>query len=213
MFNSWVGKILWRRTWQPTPVFLLRKSHGQRSLVGCSPQGCKGLDVTEATWHTSISLMEDEGLVLYHTHCSLPKWHSGKECACQCKRHRKHGFDPLIGKICWKRKWQSTPVFFPGQFHGQRSLVDYSPWGHKVSDMTEHLNAHTGTLTAPLLQIPSPYFHSPKIVRKAFSLNSIAMKMLFIGTMITVFSENTLFFLKSETFMLYILLSFLCIDQ
>ena len=42
-----VGKIHWRRKWQPTPVFLPRKCHGQRSLVGYSPWGCKELDMTE----------------------------------------------------------------------------------------------------------------------------------------------------------------------
>ena len=41
------------------------------------------------------------------------------------------------GKIPWKRKWQPTPVFLPGEFHGQRSLVGSSPWDHKVSDLTE----------------------------------------------------------------------------
>ena len=40
-FNAWVGKIPWRRKWQPTPVFLPQKSHGQRNLVGYSPWGCK----------------------------------------------------------------------------------------------------------------------------------------------------------------------------
>ena len=48
------------------------------------------------------------------------------------------GFDPWLGKIPWSRKWQPTPVFLPGEFHGQRSLVGYSPWGHKESDTTEH---------------------------------------------------------------------------
>ena len=48
-FDPWVGKIPWKRTWQPIPVFLLRKSHGQRRLVGYSSQGCKELDTTEAT--------------------------------------------------------------------------------------------------------------------------------------------------------------------
>ena len=51
-FNSWVRKIPWRRTWYPTPVFLPGESHRQRSLAGYSPQGCKDLDTTEATWHT-----------------------------------------------------------------------------------------------------------------------------------------------------------------
>ena len=48
-FNPWIGKIPWRRAWQPTPVFLPGESHGQRSLVGYSPRGCKESDTTEAT--------------------------------------------------------------------------------------------------------------------------------------------------------------------
>ena len=58
----------------------------------------------------------------------LPYWLSGKEPACRCRRH---GFDPCIGKIPWRRKWQPTPAFLPGESHGQRSLVGYSPWGRK----------------------------------------------------------------------------------
>ena len=48
-------------------------------------------------------------------------------------------FDPWVRKIPWRRKWQPTPVFLPGEFHGQRSLVDYSPRGHKELDTTERL--------------------------------------------------------------------------
>ena len=44
--------------------------------------------------------------------------------------------------ICWSRKWQPTPVFLPGKSHGQRSMVGYSPWGHRESDMTERLSMH-----------------------------------------------------------------------
>ena len=47
------------------------------------------------------------------------------------------GFEPWVGKIPWRRKWQSTPVLLPGKSHGQRSLVGYSLWGRKESDMTE----------------------------------------------------------------------------
>ena len=46
-FDPWVGKIPWRKKWQPTPVLLPEKSHGQRSLVGCSPWGCRESDTTE----------------------------------------------------------------------------------------------------------------------------------------------------------------------
>ena len=58
----------------------------------------------------------------------LPRWLSGKESACQCRRC---SFDPWVGKILWRREWQPTPVFLPRKFHGQRSLVVYSSWGRK----------------------------------------------------------------------------------
>ena len=54
-FNSWVGKIPWRRAWQPTPVFLPGESHGLRSLANHSPRGCKKLDTTDMTEHTAQS--------------------------------------------------------------------------------------------------------------------------------------------------------------
>ena len=52
---------------------------------------------------------------------------SGKEPSCQCRRQRRWGFDPWVGKIPWRRAWQPTPAFLPGESHGQRSLVDYRP--------------------------------------------------------------------------------------
>jgi len=58
---------------------------------------------------------------------SFPGGASGKELACQCKRHKKCGLDPWVQKIPWRRAWQPTPVFLPGESHGQRSLADYGP--------------------------------------------------------------------------------------
>ena len=58
----------------------------------------------------------------------LPWWLSGKESAHQCRRHT---FDPWVGKIPWRRKWQPTVVFLPGKSYEQRSLVDCSPRSHK----------------------------------------------------------------------------------
>ena len=55
---------------------------------------------------------------------------------------RKPRFDPWVGKIPWRRKWQPIPVCLPGEFWGQRSLVDYSPWDCKELDMTKWLT-HT----------------------------------------------------------------------
>ena len=50
---------------------------------------------------------------------------------------QENQFDPWVRKIPWRRAWQPTPVFLPGESHGQRSLVGYSPWGHKELDTTE----------------------------------------------------------------------------
>ena len=71
----------------------------------------------------------------------FPGGASGKEPSCQCGRC---GFDPCIGKIPWRKAWQPTSVFLPGESHGQRSLVGYSPYGRKESDTTEVTqHAHT----------------------------------------------------------------------
>ena len=65
---------------------------------------------------------------------SSPCGSDGKKICLQCRRP---GFYTQVGKIPWGREWQPTPVFLPGEFHGQRSLVGYSPWGPKELDVTE----------------------------------------------------------------------------
>ena len=63
---------------------------------------------------------------------------SGKEPACQCRDLRVTGSIPGSERFPQRRTWQPTPVFLPGESHGQRSsLASYSPWGHKESDGTE----------------------------------------------------------------------------
>ena len=70
----------------------------------------------------------------------LPTWLSGRESVCQCRIPKRRGFNPWVGKIPWSRKWQHTPIFLPGKFHRQRSLMGYSPWGWRVQHdwATEH---------------------------------------------------------------------------
>ena len=57
----------------------------------------------------------------------FPSSASGIEPAYQCRRHKRHEFDPWVGEILWRRKWQPTSVFLPAKSHGQRSLAGYSP--------------------------------------------------------------------------------------
>ena len=59
-----------------------------------------------------------------------------KQSTCQCRRDR---LDSWVGKIPWRREWQTTPGFLPGESHGLRSLVGYSPWGRREPDTTEWL--------------------------------------------------------------------------
>ena len=87
----------------------------------------------------------------------FPGGSDGKEST-QCRRP---GFVPWVRKIPWRREWQPTPVFLPGEFQGQRSLVGYSPWGHKESDTTERLTfsictRHCDNSLYPLLLLILP---------------------------------------------------------
>ena len=98
---------------------------------------------------------------VFGTNAKLPWWLSGKEYACQCRRPRRRGFDHWVRKIPWRSKWQPTPVFLPGECHGQRSLLGYSLWGCKESD-TKLYKELTDTVNVyPLRpsQDPAPRLH------------------------------------------------------
>ena len=93
--------------------------------------------------HTFLPTFSTFGLLMSKKDLGLPRWCRGKESAYQCMRRRRHRFNPWVRKIPWRRKWQPTWVFLSGKFHGQRSLVGYSPWGRKELHTTKRLNLHT----------------------------------------------------------------------
>ena len=95
---------------------------GQGGLACCNSWGCKELNTTERLNWTELRA----SLVAQMVKC-LP--------AMQETMVRF-----LVRKIPWRRKWQPTPIFLPGESQGQRSLVGYSPWGRKESDMTKQLH-------------------------------------------------------------------------
>ena len=91
-----------------------------------------------------------------------------KEPACWCRRSKRWGFDPWVGKIPWWKTWQPTPVFLPWESHGQRSLAGYSPWDHKsrtwLSDETTTATSNQAVSISPtqkttllFSQIPQDY--------------------------------------------------------
>ena len=101
----------------PSPRWLTLSSRGPRTC----PRAKSGND---SYWLMSDSTVK----FIYITH---PKrgfpGGASVERACQCTRHKRRRFDPWVGKIPWRRAWQPTPVFLPGESHGQRSLACYSP--------------------------------------------------------------------------------------
>ena len=78
--------------------------------------------------HFCVSLVNTIFFCIKFIWKKIPWWLSGEESACQCRRP---GFDSWTTKISWRRKWQPTPVFLPGNSPGQRSLEGNSPQGHK----------------------------------------------------------------------------------
>ena len=131
----------WRRKWQLPPLFLPGESQGRGSLVGCRLWGHTESDTTEATQQQQ----QQQGCVHTktgtetHTRCFCWDHKSSKdrphltnaflpESTCPFRRHR---FDPWVGKVPWRKKWQPTPVLLPGESHGQWCLVGCSPWGCK----------------------------------------------------------------------------------
>ena len=107
---------------------------------GCRLWGRTESDTTEAT--------QQQQYWIEPTH--LPFKLGVKEPACQCRRHKKFEFNPWVGKMPWRRKWQPTPVFLPGKFCGQRSLAGYSPRDLKELDVTEGTCRLWGDVVQPV---------------------------------------------------------------
>ena len=103
--------LVFRMPWQSHHCFCFTAQGLHLRKVPPPAQGCTVCSWWARTW--------------------LPRWCSDQESACHCRSRKRHGFHPWVGKSPWRRKWPPTPVFLPGESHGQRSLVGYSPWGCK----------------------------------------------------------------------------------
>ena len=135
-FDPWVGNTLWRRAWQPTLAFLPGEFHGWGAWWAIVTRVTKN-----RTWPKQLSttylssLICEMGLwylILWNCSEDQKKLHIWEQC---CNRNVEHYFNsnsmqqhlclfyPWIKKIPWRREWQPTPVFLPGEFHRQRSLT------------------------------------------------------------------------------------------
>ena len=81
---------------------------------------------------TIVPFLHPRNVTLISIISRLPRWLSGKESICQCRRRKRFWFNPWLRKNPWRRKWKPTPKFLPGKSHGQRSLVGYSSKCHRV---------------------------------------------------------------------------------
>ena len=144
--NTAVGSLSLRLGDLPNPGIKFRSPILQSISLPAEPQG-----KPKNTGVGSLSLLQgifptqelNQGLLnwggFFTIWAIIPRWCSGKESACLCRRHK---FDHCVGKIPWRRNWQPTSVFLPGETHGQSCLMGYSPWGHKESGMTKWLSTH-----------------------------------------------------------------------
>ena len=132
----------WRRKWQPTPVLLPGKSHGCRSLVGCSPWVARSWKLlSDFTFTVHFHALRKE----MATHSNILAWRipgigePGRlpSTGSHRVRHDWATSFSLFTFMHWGRKWQPTPVFLPGESQGQGSLVGCHLWGHTESDTTD----------------------------------------------------------------------------
>ena len=103
-------------------------------------------------WPTNENGQE---LYCWITWAKFPRWCSGKESTCQCRRLKRCRFNPWVGKILWSMKWQLALVFLPGKFHGQRSHFSSS-----VAQSCPTLWPHESQHTRPSCPSPTPRVHS-----------------------------------------------------
>ena len=99
--------------------------------VPCSMQDLSS-PTRDRTWASCGGSVESSPL----DHQGSP-WNTVLTVPLKHLQFRRGRFHPWVGKIPWRRKWQPTLVFLPGESRGQTSLVGYSPWAHRESDMTE----------------------------------------------------------------------------
>ena len=99
-------------------LFIWYPCYKQQSKSSLS-QALRGFSLSEKS-HLKTEIKEPAVMMGFPGDTVVKK---KKKSACQCSRHRTCGFNPWAGKVHWSRKWQPTPAFLPGEFHGQRSLV------------------------------------------------------------------------------------------
>ena len=137
--DSTVHGIL--QAWIPNPGIKPRSPTLQGDSLPAEPQG-----KPKNTGVGSLSFLQwvfptqesNQGLLC----CRRILYQLSYQGSLQCRRPE---FNPWLGKMLWKKKWQPTPVFFPGEFHGKQSLAGCRPGGRGVRHEWAHTHTHTRT--------------------------------------------------------------------
>ena len=135
--------LAWKIPWTEEPgrlqsMWLWRVGHDWATSLSCIGEGngnplqCSCLENPRGggAWWAAVYGVAQSWTRLKQLSSSSSS--SGTEPTCQYRRHKRSPSNPRVGKILWRRKWQPTPVFLPGESHGQRSLAGYSPWGGRI---------------------------------------------------------------------------------
>ena len=129
-FQSWLCP--WRvfcetvGLWELKSVWILWETSTNQPLINFSKPSVQNSEEEKGTWNSTSVLLSFLCLTRQLTIPTLWAVLEGKIGQCMV------GFDPWVGKIPWRKEWQPTPVFLPGEFHGQRRLAGYSLWGVRV---------------------------------------------------------------------------------
>ena len=138
----------WHSSAEQTHWFLLSRSAKKLVFRNCCQatsqaqaklESCNRKLMIKRIRRTAWELSSSRDIIICQ---GLPRWLSGKESTCQYRTWR---FNPWVGKMPWRRKWQPT-LFLPGESHGQKSPVGYSPWGHKDGDVTVEVNSNSSNM-------------------------------------------------------------------
>ena len=135
----------------PSLIHLLPSDHKRRLLQEAPPH--PATPSFPPLVNSSLLLLCSKIFYYFLVACPLPRASLVTKTVKNLPACGKHGFNPWVGKIPWKRKWQLTPIFLPGESHGQRSLAGYSSCDCKESDMTKRLTIHF--IFGPSLPLPS----------------------------------------------------------
>ena len=121
------------------PVLLPWASHCLWNLaLNCSSVACVcAWSCPEKSLRGTFKWVSNHFLEAIFDQYGLPCGANGKGSTCQCRSCKRSRSDPWVGKNPWRRAWPPTPVFLPGESHGQRSLAGYSLWGCKELDTTK----------------------------------------------------------------------------